>query len=95
MPENIRKEIEARLTEEVLRRHVEAVLMVDANVQIVREYAKQRAGDLDPATIERLVGLMDETVEAWRGHVQAERRKRRKGFLRAFLSRLGRSSRDE
>lgn len=95
VPENIRKEIEARLTEEVLRRHVEAVLMVDANVQIVGEYAKLRAGDLDPATIERLVGLMDETVEAWRGLVQAERRKHRRGFFRAFFSRFYRSSRDE
>ena len=94
VPENIHKEIEARLTEEVLRRHVEAVLMVDANIQIVGEYAKQRAGDLDQKAIERLVGLMDETVEAWRGLVQAERRKQRKGFFRAFLSRFGRSFRD-
>ena len=93
-PDNIRKEIEARLTEEVLRRHVEAVLMVDSNAQIVGEYAKQRAGDLDPATIERLVGLMDETVKTWRGLVQAERRRRRKGFLKAFFSRFSRSSRD-
>lgn len=95
VPENIRKEIAARLTEEVLRGHVEAVLMVDANVQIVGEYAKRRAGDLDPAAIERLVGLMDETVEAWRGLVKAERRRRRKGFLRGLFSRFDRSSKDE
>ena len=93
-PDNISKEIEARLTEEVLRRHVEAVLMVDSNAQIVGEYAKQRADRLEPATVERLVRLMDETVKAWHGLVQAEHRRHRKGFLKAFFSRFSRSSRD-
>ena len=94
-PENIRKEVEARLTEEVLQRHVEAVLMIDANAQIVGEYAKQRAGELDPETIGRLAKLMDETFKAWRSFIKAKRQRHRKDSLKAFFSGFRRSSRDE
>ena len=89
VPENIRKEIELRLTEDVVRKHVEAVLLVDANIQVIGEYARQRASDLDQATVERIVELMDEMVKAW-----TERETPRRGVsgaIRAFFGKFRRS----
>ena len=94
-PRKIREEIERSLTEEALRRHVEAVLLVDANVKMIEEYARERAGDLDEETIERIVKLMEELVKAWRG--QTEEKTPRRGImaaLKAVFGKLRRSPKD-
>lgn len=86
-PESIREEIERRLTKEMLREHVEAVLLVSANVEMIEEYVRQRAGDLDEATIERIVDLMEEMVNVWRGKTEGETS--RKGIMSALKSFFG------
>ena len=97
VPEEIRKEIAARLTKDVLRDHVEAVLTIDASIQAVGEYARQRARELDPATIKPLVALMEEAVRALRDVIQASQPTQRRGLLEAmkgFFGGFGRSSSD-
>lgn len=91
-PAKIRQEIEQRLTREALREHVEDVLLVDANLEMIEEYVRERAGDLDEATIERIVELMEELVKTWRG--RAERETSRRGIVAAFFGKFRRSSRD-
>lgn len=65
-PRNISKEVQARLTADVLRGHVKDVLMIDANVQMVGQYVKERARDLNPETIERLLPLLEGAFKALR-----------------------------
>ena len=62
-PEAIRKIIDSKITEEKLREHVQAILMVTANGEIVRQYAAEQAQHLDPRSVERLLGLMKEVSE--------------------------------
>ena len=84
-PETVDKKITAHLTEEVLQRHVEAVLMVDANVQMVGKYARRPAAGLDLATLEHVAKHLKETIKEWRRLVWAERWRRRKEAIKAFF----------
>ena len=61
-PERIDNEIAIRLSEEAIRRHIEAVLMVKANGQIVAEYAKKHADVLDSDVFRKLIQLLDEII---------------------------------
>ena len=65
-PERVGDEVKARITDAVLRERIEAVLMLDANGQIVAEYAHAGAKDLDQASIERLIRLLDDIIQSWR-----------------------------
>ena len=62
--ERVREGINARITDEELRRHIEAVLMLDANGRIVAEYARERAQDLDAASVERLIRLLNDIIQS-------------------------------
>ncbi len=62
-PQAIREVIGSRITEETLRKHVEAVLMVTANGEIVRRFAAEGAENLDPQTVKQLIGLLKEMSE--------------------------------
>ena len=61
-PERIRREVNAHLTEESVRKHIEAVLMMKANGQIVAEYAKEHAEVLDSEAFKQLIHLLDEVI---------------------------------
>ena len=71
--ELVRDAVQARITEDVLREHVEAVLMLDANVQTVREYVNERAQALDEEAIKRLIGLLNELVDRLSQRLPEER----------------------
>ena len=62
-PEAIREVIDLKVTEERLREHIEAILMVTANGEIVRRYAAERAERLDPKTVKQLIRLLKEVSE--------------------------------
>ncbi len=55
--------VNSQITEEKLREHVEAILMVTANGEIVRRFAAERAENLDPQTVKQLIGLLKEVSE--------------------------------
>ena len=62
-PEVLKEEIRRRIPEEAFRAYVEAVLLANANGQIVKEYAKERAAAMDAKAVEALLGLLRETIE--------------------------------
>lgn len=62
-PEVIKKAVQHRIPEDVFRAHIEAVLLANANGQIVKEYAKERAAAMDAKSVEALLCLLRETIE--------------------------------
>ena len=62
-PEVIQEAIRRRIPEDELRAHVEAVLLANANGQIIKEYAKERAAAMDAKAVEALLGLLREAIE--------------------------------
>ncbi len=62
-PEAIREVIGSRITEEELRKHIEAILMVTANGEIVKGYAAERAEQLNAKTIKQLIRVLKETLD--------------------------------
>lgn len=96
-PEEIRRQIEARLSDDVLRERLGVVLMIDANLQVVREYARERVRDLDPKTIERIAHLLKEIFESWSRLVESPREGGHADFwvkAKAFFGKFRRSPRD-
>ena len=61
-----RDQVDLRLTNKMLREELKAVLMVDANGQIVDEYVRQPIERLDAETVGQVVDRLSETIEAWR-----------------------------
>ena len=72
-PEAIQELVNSRIDEEKLREHVQAVLMVTANGEIVKEYATERAKNLDAESVERLIGLLKEVTERLLQSIEEER----------------------
>lgn len=93
-PDAVREQVAAYLEDEDMRRHVESVLTLDGNVQIIQEYTRQRMGDFDPDTIKQLARLMGEAAKELRRYVRAERRKRLSVTVTGFFGKLGRSPED-
>ncbi len=58
----VRETVQAKITEDALRGHVEAVLMLDVNVEILRKYVDEHAQELDGKAIERLAGVLKEVT---------------------------------
>ena len=71
-PEVLKEEIRRRIPEEAFRAYVEAVLLANANGQIVKEYAKERAAAMDAKAVEALLGLLRETIEHVAQHAEQE-----------------------
>lgn len=76
----VREAVSSKITEEALRKHVENVLMVTANWEIVREYTSKRAGELDLKSIERLMGVMEDAVKFLSQHRKEKRKAESVGF---------------
>ena len=74
----VRSAVAERITDDVLSRHIESALMVDANGQLVAEYAKKRAPAVSEDTAEVLVKLLNDTVKSLSRHAKAKRKERRK-----------------
>ena len=91
-PRAVCQQVAAYLRDEDVRRQIESVLTVDANVQIVQEYARRRVGDFNLETIQQLAELMGDTAKALRRLAWAERARRRSGAIKAFFRKLVRSS---
>ena len=81
--EMIRGAVNSQITEEKLREHVEAILMVTANGEIVRRYAIERAENLDPPTVKQLIGLLKEVSETLSQAIEDKRGFWAKLFRRA------------
>lgn len=79
-PAVVREAVSSKITEEMMRRHVEAVLMVTANGAIVKEYASKRAAELNLKSIEQLLGVMKETVKILSQHSKEKRKAEKVGF---------------
>ncbi len=93
-PEKIRQEVEERITEKELQKHVEAVLVMDANAQTITAYAKEHAKKLDWKTVLRISKLLKEAADSWARCVES---KERTGWLAGmwrFFGRWGRSPTD-
>lgn len=58
----VRETVQAEITEDALRGHVEAVLMLDVNVEILRKYVDEHVQELDVAAVERIVGALKEVT---------------------------------
>ena len=76
----VREAVSSKITEEALRKHVENVLMVTANWEIVKEYTSKRAGELDLKSIERLIGVMEDAVKFLSQHRKEKRKAESVGF---------------
>lgn len=74
----IQEEIATRITEQTLREHIEAVLMVEANGQIVADYAKERAAGLNRESITKLIQLMEDVIRS----LPQEHKDKEVGWLR-------------
>ena len=93
-PEKIRQEVEERVTEEELQKHVQAVLVMDANAQTITAYAREHAKNLDRKTVLRISKLLKEAADSWARCVES---KERTGWLAGmwrFFGRWGRSPTD-
>lgn len=85
-PEVIKEAIQDRIPEETFRAYVEAVLLANANGQIIREYARERAAAMDAKALEALLGLLNETIE----HVARRAKEERDGlWARAMTTMTG------
>lgn len=88
----VRQEVERRLTDEVLEGHVKAILVTNANVDVIREYAKKQAAMLDAETVERILRILEEVVESLQTHVPTKRSRERGGVFGRLFGRSNRSS---
>lgn len=67
-----------RIPEEEFRAHVRAVLLANANGQIVAEYAKEHAEAMDTQAIEALLGLLDDATKHVAQCAKAKRKEDRR-----------------
>lgn len=59
----IEEAVRSRIPEEDFRAYVEAVLLANANGQVVESFAKARAEAMDTKAVEALLGLLNNTVK--------------------------------
>ena len=88
-PEKIREKVKEHVTEDKVRKHVTAMLMVDANVQAIAAAAQEHAKSLDPDTILQISEHLREATDAWARCIEG---KKRTGWR--FFGRWGRSRRN-
>ena len=74
----VKSAVAERITDDALSKHIESTLMVDANSQLVAEYAKKHAPKVSEDTAKVLVKLLNDTVKSLSRHAKAKRKERRK-----------------
>ena len=87
-PDKIHQKVAERITEQELRKHVQAVLMVDANAQAIAAFAREQAKSLDQDAILRISKLLKEAADSWAQSAEGEEHR---GWR--FFGRWGRSRR--
>ena len=58
----VRETVQAKITEDALRGHLQVVLMLDVNAEILRKYIEEHVQELDGEAIERLAGVLKEVT---------------------------------
>lgn len=74
----INKAVRDRIPEREFRAHVRAVLLANANGQIVAKYAKEQAKAMDTKTVEALLGLLGDAVKHVARCAKAKRKEDRR-----------------
>lgn len=69
----IQAKIAKYLTEEILRKHIEAALLVEANGQVVKEYGERRATKMDEEAFQQLIHLLYDIIRSWSDDAPEER----------------------
>ena len=88
-PQRIREEIASHINEDMLQKHIEAVLMVEANSQVVAKYATEHAKDLSEEAATRLIRLMNDVIQSLSGHLEAEQTDEDAGWLEKLKMQVG------
>ena len=94
-PEKIQERINTRITDDDLRNHVKAVLMLDAKMDIVDEYISSEAKNLDATAVNEIIARLERILESLSGHMEKERGQQEKeagrtsswGKIKRFFSR--------
>ena len=74
----IEEAVQHLIPEEAFRSYVQAVLLANANGQIVAQYARERAEAMDTKAVEALLGLLSETADHVAQCAKAKRKENRK-----------------